>query len=134
MPQTPFDVVKKILLLWLLPVVDLVCLRKILAYYASVGVHVPRRHAKVATLERLLGYLPLGLITSYVLGWLFAVLLIVVIMSVCGPIELYLMRRGTFPWRFLKGVRAEVATSAFFLEAYNVAGYFLLGVGLGAVI
>lgn len=125
---------RKVLLLWLLPVVDLACQRRILTYYASMGIHTPPRHARAATLERLLGYLPVGFLLSYFLGWLFAVLVLGVVMLVGGPIELYMMRRAMFPWRFLRGVQSEVITPVALLEMYNCAGYFLLGVALGVLL
>lgn len=123
---------RKVLLLWLLPVIDLAFQRRILAYYASIGIHIPRRHARTATLERLLGYLPVGFIISHFLGWLFAVFVLAVVMVVGGPIEIYMMRRAMFPWRFLRGVQSEVITPVALLEMYNCAGYFLLGVALRA--
>ena len=120
--------------MWSLPLVDLACKRRILTYYASVGVHIPPRHADIAIFERLLVYLPVGLILSHVAGWLIAVLLFAIIMLVCDPVELYLMRRGVFPWRFLKGVRSEVVIPSCLLGTYNAAGHFLLGVAFGAVL
>ena len=85
-------------------------------------------------LERPLGYLPLGFILSYFLGWSSAVLVLVVCVLVGGPVEVYMMRRAMSPWRFLRGVPSEVITPIALLEIYNIVGYFLLGVALGALL
>lgn len=115
------------ILLWLLPVIDVFALKRIVAYYRSIGVRVPMRHAKLGTVERWVGYLPAGFIICWFSDFLTALLLILLVLAVIGPIELYLMHRGVRPWRFLKRKPTKIVTKIFLLEGYNAIGYYLLG-------
>lgn len=113
---------------WLLPVVDVFKLKDILSYYSSLGVDVPKRHAQYGMVERWLGYLPVGFLLCWILNLKTAVIIMVGIFAVIGPIELYLMYRGVGPWKFFSGKPWRTVSKIFLLEAYNVLGYFLLGV------
>lgn len=120
--------------LWLLPVVDVFKLEEILSYYSSLGVNVPKKHAKYGMVERWVGYLSAGFVLSWALDLWTAVFIAIVILAIVGPIELYLMYRGFGPWKFFKRKSLEVVSKIFLLEAYNVVGYFLLGVLLQLLI
>ena len=124
----------KRVLLWLLPVVDVFKLRRILEYYRSIGVRVPLRHAKLGLVERWVGYLPAGLATGWILNFPAAVLIILAACAIAGPPELLLMARGVAPWKFFHGQPLRTICTVFLLEAYNAAGYFLLGALIGSVL
>ena len=118
----------KRILFWLLPIVDVFALRKILAYYGSKGVEIPRRHAKLALVERWFGYLPVGFAASWFLGPLVSALIALAVLVFFGPIELYLMVRGSRPWKFLAQKPQKLVTEIFLLESYNLLAYYALGV------
>lgn len=120
-------------LLWLLPIVDVFALRRILRYYRSLGVRVPWGHAKAGLLERWVGYLPAGFILGRFTGFVQALLLVLAVLAVLGPIELCLMIRGVRPWRFFRGKDPKFVAKIFLLEGYNVIGYFLLGAVIGVI-
>lgn len=122
------------ILLWLLPVVDVFALKRILEYYRVLGVDVPWRHVKLGMVERWAGYVPVAALAGLVFGFWMSLLIFLVFCAIFGTIELYLMRRGTWPWKFFKGKPPKLVTKVFLLEIYNVAGYFVLGVGLGSLI
>lgn len=90
------------LIFWLLPIVDIVTVEKVLSYYRSLEVEISVKHARIATVERLLGYLPAGFIASWVIGFWYAILIFFLVFAAFGPLELYLMVRGVRPWGFLK--------------------------------
>jgi len=115
------------LLLWFLPVMDLLTLPRILAYYEDRGILVPRSHAWVAMLERWAGYLPAGYLLGRWLRPLPSLLLFLLVLLLAGPLELFLMGKGRGPWRFLKGKGWKLLTGVFLLEGYNALGYFCLG-------
>ena len=115
------------LLLWFLPVVDLLTLPRILAYYRGRGILVPRSHAWLAMLERWAGYLPAGYLLGRWLGPLPSLLLFLLALALAGPPELFLMGRGRGPWRFLRGKGWRLLAGIFLLEGYNALGYFSLG-------
>jgi hypothetical protein len=119
-------------LFWLLPVVDVFALPKILKYYKSLGVPVPLGHAKAGLVERWVGYLPVGFIMGRLTGLPVALLVVLVAFAVLGPVELYLMLRGTRPWKFFSGRNPHEVTKIFLLEGYNAVGYYLLGAFLGS--
>ncbi len=114
-------------LLWLLPIIDVFALKRILAYYHSLGVRVPIKHAKLGTIERWVGYLPAGFIICWFSNFLTALILILLVLAVIGPLELYLMHLGVRPWKFLKQKPQKLVTKIFLLEGYNAIGYYLLG-------
>lgn len=114
-------------LLWLLPIIDVFALKRIVTYYRSLGVRVPISHAKLGTVERWVGYLPAGFIICWFSDFLTALLLILFVLAVIGPLELYLMHRGTRPWMFLKRKSPKLVTKIFLFEGYNAIGYYLLG-------
>ncbi len=122
-----------VLLLWFLPVVDLLAMEKILRYYAEKGVLVPRSHAKLAMLERWVGYLPAGFLLGRWLGALRALSLFLLGVLLGGPVEVLLMWRGKTPWPFLRGKGGKLLVRIFLLEGYNVLGYFALGLLLGVL-
>jgi hypothetical protein len=124
----------KRILLWLLPIVDIVTLEKIIRYYRSLNVRIPTRHAKLAMLERWVGYLPVGFIISWFIGFWAALLVFLAVFAVLGPVELYLMIHAIPPWEFFKGNSKKIITTVFLLESYNVIGYYLLGVLLAWLI
>lgn len=114
-------------MLWLLPIIDVFALKRIVTYYRSLGVRVPISHAKLGTVERWVGYLPAGFIICWFSDFLTALLLILFVLAVIGPLELYLMNRGVRPWRFLKRKHPKLVTKIFLFEGYNAIGYYLLG-------
>lgn len=113
--------------LWLLPIVDVFKLDNILSYYSTLGVKVPKKHAKYGMIERWIGYLPVGFVLGWVLNLEMVLIIIIGTLALVGPIELYLMYRGFGPWKFFRGKPLKVVVKIFLLEAYNVVGYFLLG-------
>ena len=119
--------VMKRILLWL-PIVDVFALRNILAHYSSMGVEIPPSHARLAMLERWLGYLPIGFATCRFLGPLASALIALAVLVFVGPIELRLMLRGSRPWKFLARKPRKVVTKIFLLESYNLTAYYALGV------
>jgi hypothetical protein len=121
------------ILLWLLPVVDVFTLRRVVEYYGSLGVQVPWSHAKAGLVERWVGYLPVGFLIGRLMGFVPALLIVLGVLAVVGPIEFYLMSRGVRPWRFFKGKDRKLVAKIFLLEGYNVVGYYLLGAALGAI-
>ncbi|MDI6642745.1 MAG: hypothetical protein QMD95_01655 [Candidatus Hodarchaeaceae archaeon] len=120
-------------LLWLLPIVDVFTLQRILKYYRSLGVRVPWGHAKAGLVERWVGYLPAGFIIGRFAGFILALLLMLAVLAVLGPIELWLMIKGVRPWKFFRGKDPIFVAKIFLLEGYNAVGYFLLGAALGAL-
>lgn len=114
-------------MLWLLPIIDVFALKQIVTYYRSLGVRVPISHAKLGTVERWVGYLPAGFIICWFSDFLTALLLILFVLAVIDPLELYLMNRGVRPWRFLKRKPPKLVTKIFLFEGYNAIGYYLLG-------
>ena len=120
-------------LFWLLPIVDIFAMRRILNYYRSLGIRIPWGHAKVSLIERLFGYLPAGFVIGRFVGFPLALLLVLAVLALIGPIELYLMSRGVRPWRFFKGKNPRLVVKIFLLEGYNAIGYYLLGAALGAL-
>lgn len=121
------------ILVWLLPVVDVLILRRIVWYYRSIGVRVPWSHAKAGLAERWAGYLPVGFIIGRFVGFLSALLLVAGVLLAVGPIEFHLMAQGVRPWRFFKGKSRRLVARIFLLEGYNAIGYYLLGAALGAL-
>ncbi|MEM2866157.1 MAG: hypothetical protein QW098_03340 [Candidatus Hadarchaeales archaeon] len=119
------------LLLWFLPVVDLFAMGRILGYYAGRGVRVPRSHARLAMVERWVGYLPAGFLVGRWLGPLGALSLFLLGMLLAGPLEVLLMWKGRGPWRFLRGRGGRLLVWIFLLEGYNALGYFAVGILLG---
>ncbi|KXB03353.1 hypothetical protein AKJ47_02430 [candidate division MSBL1 archaeon SCGC-AAA261G05] len=113
---------------------DVFKLDNILSYYSSLGVKVPKKHSKYGMIERWIGYLPVGFVLSWVLNLEMVLLIIIVTLALVGPIELYLMYRGFGPWKFFRGKPLKIVAKIFLLEAYNVVGYFLLGVLLQLLI
>lgn len=124
----------KRVIFWLLPVVDVFTLPKVLKYYRSIGVTVPKKHAKFGLLERWAGYLPVGFVLGALLGFAGATLIVLVSFGVVGPIELLLMRRGVRPWRFFKRGKKRAIFRVFLLEGYNAIGYYLIGAGLASLL
>lgn len=84
--------------LWLLPMVDVFKLQDILSYYSSLGVDVPYRHAQYGMIERWAGYFPAEFLLGYILGLEEVVIILLAILGLLGPFELYLMNRGIGPW------------------------------------
>ncbi|KUO41066.1 MAG: hypothetical protein AVW06_01885 [Hadesarchaea archaeon DG-33-1] len=121
-------------LLWLLPVVDVFALKRILKYYRSLGVRVPWGHAKAGVIERWVGYIPAGFAISWLAGFWPTFLIALIVLALLGPIELYLMCRGVWPWKFFVGRPFKSTTKIFLLEGYNAIGYYLLGALLAAFI
>lgn len=121
-------------LLWLLPIVDAFALRRILKYYRSLGIRVPWSHAKAGLIERWVGYLPAGFIIGRFTGFIPALLLMLAVLAVLGPVELYLMIKGVRPWRFFKGKDPRFVAKIFLLEGYNAMGYYLLGAALAVLV
>jgi len=118
------------ILLWLLPVVDAFNLRRILSYYSSLGVEIPITHARLGMAERWFGYLPAGFLICWFAGPRIALIIVLAAFGMMGLPELYLMSRGFGPWKFFKGKSGSIVAKIFLLEAYNMFGYFLLGVVL----
>ena len=98
-----------------------------------LGIDIPWSHAKAGLVERWVGYLPAGIIIGRFAGFWLALLIVLVLFAVVGPIELYLMRRGTRPWRFFRSKNPRDVAKIFLLEGYNAIGYYLLGAALGAL-
>jgi hypothetical protein len=121
------------ILLWLLPVVDVFTIQRVLEYYRSLGARIPWGHAKAGLVERWVGYLPVGFIIGRFGGFALAFLIVLGILALVGPIEFYLMSKGTRPWRFFKGKDQKLVAKIFLLEGYNAIGYYLLGAALGAI-
>jgi len=121
------------ILLWLLPIVDVFTIRRVLKYYRSFGVLVPWGHAKAGLVERWVGYLPVGFVIGRFTGFILALLLVLWVLALIGPIELYLMIRGVRPWRFFKEKDPKFVAKIFLLEGYNAIGYYLLGAALGTL-
>jgi len=121
-------------LLWLLPIVDVFALKRILKYYRSLGGHVPWGHAKLGVIERWAGYMPAGFIIGWFAGFRIALAIIFVILALLGPIELHLMCRGAWPWKFFKRKPSKLVAKIFLLEGYNAVGYYLLGVALAVLV
>jgi hypothetical protein len=124
---------KKRLLLWLLPVVDVFAIRRILGEYSSVGIDVPWGHAKAGLVERWVGYLPAGFVIGWLAGFWPALLIVLALFAVVGPVELYLMCIGIRPWRFFRGKNSKNIARIFLLEGYNAIAYCLFGAALGAL-
>lgn len=122
----------KRLLLWLLPIVDIFTLKNCLKAYRKIGVDVPLRHAELGMVERLLGYLPAGFVIGHFSGFLLSLLLILILFSVVGPVEFFLMKRGCPPWKFFKEKRTSTVAKIFLLEGYNAIGYYLLGAAIAS--
>ena len=123
-----------IILLWLLPVVDVFALKRILGYYRSLGVRVPWIHAKAGVIERWVGYMPAGFGLSWLAGVWTTFLMAFAILAFLGPVELYLMYRGVWPWKFFKQKPLKLTTKIFLLEGYNAIGYYLLGALLASLV
>ena len=123
----------KRILVWLLPVVDVLTIRRILRYYQSLGVRVPWSHAKAGLIERWVGYMPCGFIIGWFTGFWTALLIALTVLVILGPVELYLMCRGVRPWKFFKRRPSKVVAKIFLLEGYNAVGYYLFGAALGAL-
>ncbi|MEM3519735.1 MAG: hypothetical protein QXT22_04910 [Candidatus Hadarchaeales archaeon] len=125
---------KKRLLLWLLPIIDIFTLKKILASYSEMGVDVPLRHAKLGLVERIVGYLPVG----FAIGWLrsfpFSLLIIFIVFILVAPVEFLLMKKGYPPWRFFRKKKPKTVAKIFLLEGYNAVGYFLLGAAIASLL
>lgn len=121
-------------LLWLLPVVDIFALKRILKYYRSLGVQVPWSHAKAGVVERWVGYMPAGFITGWIVGFWQTFLIALIILALLGPVELYLMYRGVWPWKFFAQRPLKSTAKIFLLEGYNAVGYYLLGALLAVLI
>lgn len=77
--------------------------------------------------------MPAGFVIGRFVGFVPALLIVLVILALVGPIELYLMSRGTRPWRFFRGKDKKLVVKIFLLEGYNAIGYYLLGAALGAI-
>lgn len=125
---------KKSLLLWLLPVVDVFAIHRILREYSSLGVDVPWGHAKAGLVEKWAGYMLVGFIASWFVGFKLAVAFILLAAAIALPPEFYLMSRGVKPWKFFKGKPTKIVAKIFLLECYNVFCYYLLGVALAALV
>ena len=125
---------RKRILLWLLPVVDVFALEKILAYYSSLGVTIPRRHAYYGMIERWVGYLPAGFVICWCVGFWAAFIIGFAVLAVVGPTEFYLMHAGIQPWGFFRKKSWGLVAKIFLLEGYNAVGYYLLGALLKIVI
>jgi len=123
-----------LILLWLLPVIDVFALKRILEYYRSLGVQVPWGHAKAGVIERWVGYMPAGFVISWIVGFRLAFLVIFAVFALLGPVELYLMYRGVWPWKFFRQKPFKSTAKIFLLEGYNVIGYYLLGALLAALV
>ncbi len=121
------------ILLLLLPDVDVLEIRRILRYDRSLGVQGPWGHAKAGLVERWVGYLSAGFVLGRLAGFIPALLLMLAVLAVLGPVELYLMIKGVRPWKFFQGKDPKFVAKIFLLEGYNAVGYFLLGAGLGAL-
>jgi hypothetical protein len=115
---------------WLLPFVDIFRLPQIVDFYRGWGVEIPLRHAKAGLVERLVGYLPVGVVGGHFLGAT-ALLLFLLALPLAGGPEFYLMSRGFRPWTFFRGKPRILVLKVFLLEAYNASAYFMLGVMLG---
>ncbi len=115
------------ILIFQLPFVDIVFIRKILSYYEKLSVKIPKYHAIAGILERLFGYLPLGYILTMLLGFKTAITLALIVYAVFGPVELALMLKGTKPWDFFKGKDSRTVTKIFLIEAYSTFLYYLVG-------
>ena len=115
-------------MLWLLPVVDIFALHQILMYYSSMGVEIPPSHARLALLERWLGYLPVGFAACWFLSPSVSALIALAVFVFVGPIELRLMLCGSRPGQFLARKPRKVAAKIFMLESYNLFAYYALGV------
>ena len=96
-------------------------------YYSSLGVKVPRAHVRLAMLERWAGYIPVGFFACRVLGFSISLLIFFGVLSIFGPIELFVMMKGFGPWRFMSKKPPRTVVKVFALESYNTLGYFLLG-------
>jgi hypothetical protein len=118
------------ILFWLLPFVDIFRLPRIIDFYRGWGVEIPPRHAKAGLVERLVGYLPVGMLSGHFLGAA-ALLLFLLVLPAAGGAEFYLMSKGFRPWTFFRGKPRILVFKIFLLEAYNAFAYFTLGVGLG---
>jgi len=121
-------------MLWLLPVVDVFAIRRILEEYSSMGVDVPWGHARVGLVEKWAGYMLVGFIASWFVGFKLASAFILLAAAIALPPEFYLMSRGVKPWSFFKGKPAKVVAKIFLLECYNVFCYYLLGAALAALV
>lgn len=77
--------------------------------------------------------MPAGFIIGWFAGFLTALLLVLGILALLGPLEFYLMSRGVRPWRFFKGKKLKFVAKIFLLEGYNAIGYYLLGAALGTL-
>ncbi|HID60330.1 MAG TPA: hypothetical protein EYP46_00540 [Hadesarchaea archaeon] len=115
------------ILLWLLPVVDIFMLPRVIRYYGSLGVQVPWGHARYGLVERWVGYLPVGFFLGWFAGFWTSLLVAFLVFIIIGPFELYLMCRGTKPWKFFGGKPFELVTKIFLLEGFNAMGYYVLG-------
>jgi hypothetical protein len=124
----------RLILLWLLPIVDIFALQQILHYYRSLGVHIPMRHAGLGLVERWVGYLPIGFILSWFTGFWRALMIMLGAFALLGPLELYLMCHATWPWKFFKQKPRKVVVRIFLLEGYNMASYYLMGAVLALLI
>ncbi|KXA89805.1 hypothetical protein AKJ57_04860 [candidate division MSBL1 archaeon SCGC-AAA259A05] len=119
---------------WLLPVIDVFELKRILSYYSSLGINIPKRHAQYGMLERWIGYLPAGLVLGMLLDLKMVFIIIAGIFALVGPAEFYLMYRGVGPWKFFRGKSWTVVSKIFLMEAYNAIGYYILGALIALVI
>jgi hypothetical protein len=124
----------KPVLFWLLPVVDVFALRRILDYYRSLGVRIPMRHAKLGLLERWIGYLPASFILAWFAGFWRALVIMLGVFALLGPLELYLMFRAVRPWKFFSSKPRKLVTKIFLLEGYNVVSYYLFGAALALLV
>lgn len=121
-------------LLWLLPIVDVFALKRIVAYYRSLGIRVPMSHARLGTVERWVGYLSAGFVIGWFAGFWMAFLIAFIILAIVGPVEFYLMYRSVRPWRFFKRRPLKLVAKIFLLEGYNAIGYYLLGALLALLV
>lgn len=124
----------KRVLLWELPVADVFAVRKIVGYYRGLGVRVPWGHVKVGMVERWVGYLPAGLVLGAAVGLAVAVQAVIFGFSLAVAVELPLMMRGKWVWKFFREKDPDVVAKIFLLEGFNAVGYFFLGVALGILL
>ena len=124
----------KRVLFWLLSIANVFALRLILQYYNSLGITIPRSHARAGLVEGLIGYLSAGFVIGKFIVLVNAFLIALAVLAVLGSIDLYAMSKCVRPWKYFKGKEIKSVAKIFMLEGHNVVWYYLFGAALAAVL
>lgn len=119
----------KRILLWLLPIIDIVKRNKVKRQYERWGCEkIPKSQPILSAIERPLGYSLSFFILCYFFPLTLVLKMLVFSFIVGGSIEFTLMNKGFWPWKFFKTTKSKVVAKIFLLEAYNTLSYIITGI------